>query len=45
LRQFNTSFPGTDEPQFYVDGGLMWNYPVNMFDDRKYARKLADGAK
>ncbi|MEN6492469.1 MAG: patatin-like phospholipase family protein [Rectinema sp.] len=37
-------FPGTDEPQFYVDGGLMWNYPVNMFDDRKYARKLADGA-
>jgi len=37
-------FPGTDEEQFYVDGGLMWNYPVNMFDDRKYTKKLSNGA-
>ena len=37
-------YPGTEEPQFYVDGGIMWNYPVNLFDDKKYARKLADGA-
>lgn len=37
-------YPGTDGPQFYVDGGIMWNYPVNLFDDRKYVRKLVDGA-
>jgi len=37
-------YPGTEEPQFYVDGGIMWNYPVNLFDDKKYTRKLADGA-
>lgn len=37
-------YPDTDEAQTYVDGGLMWNYPVNMFDDKKYAKKLVDDA-
>lgn len=37
-------YPGTEEPQFYVDGGVMWNYPINLFDDHKYCRKLNDGA-
>ncbi len=37
-------YPETGEEQCYVDGGLMWNYPVDMFDDQKYAKKLVDGA-
>lgn len=36
-------YPGTHEPQYYADGGIMWNYPVNIFDDRKYGRSIADG--
>lgn len=36
-------YPGTDEEQCYVDGGLMWNYPVDIFDDERYAKKLSDG--
>lgn len=26
-----------------VDGGLTWNYPVNLFDDMKYLEKKANG--
>ena len=26
-------YPGTAEPQFYADGGIMWNYPIGIFDD------------
>lgn len=37
-------YPGTQEPQYYVDGGIMWNYPINLFDDRAYTRRLKDGA-
>jgi NTE family protein len=36
-------YPGTDEEQCYVDGGLMWNYPIDMFDDEKYAKRLSTG--
>ena len=30
------------QPQVYADGGVLWNYPIDMFDDRKYGR-LKDG--
>jgi len=36
-------YPGTNEPQLYVDGGIMWNYPVNIFDESPYSKKLRDG--
>lgn len=36
-------YPGTDKPQTYVDGGIMLNYPVGIFDDAKYCRKLQRG--
>lgn len=26
-----------------VDGGVTWNYPVNLFDDKRYLRKPAHG--
>ena len=31
-------YPGTASDQLYVDGGVMWNYPISIFDhpaDRK----------
>ena len=31
-------YPGTSLPQVYADGGVLWNYPIDLFDDRKYAR-------
>lgn len=36
-------YPGTLEPQSYVDGGVMWNYPINLFDDPRYGRKIVNG--
>ena len=36
-------YPGTSEPQFYADGGVMWNYPLSIFDDPKYGRKFSGG--
>lgn len=36
-------YPGTSEPQFYADGGVMWNYPIGIFDDPKYGRRLSNG--
>ncbi|HOV93665.1 MAG TPA: patatin-like phospholipase family protein [Spirochaetales bacterium] len=36
-------YPGTDSPQTYVDGGMMLNYPVGIFDDLKYCHKLQRG--
>lgn len=36
-------YPGTPEPQYYADGGVMWNYPISVFDDEKYGRKLSKG--
>lgn len=36
-------YPGTDKPQTYVDGGIMLNYPVGIFDDAKYCHKLQRG--
>jgi NTE family protein len=37
-------YPGTEGTQYYVDGGLMWNYPIDMFDDEKYTKKQYEGA-
>jgi hypothetical protein len=42
-RQCSTSTTGTDEEQCYVDAASMWNYPVDMFDDEKYAKRLSNG--
>lgn len=36
-------YPGTSKPQFYADGGVMWNYPISVFDDPKYGKKLSRG--
>ncbi|MCE5255839.1 MAG: patatin-like phospholipase family protein [Spirochaetaceae bacterium] len=36
-------YPGTDKPQLYADGGVMLNYPIGIFDDTKYCRKLQHG--
>jgi len=36
-------FPGTDKDQLYSDGGVLWNYPISLFDDPKYCDKLDDG--
>ncbi len=36
-------YPGTSEAQFYADGGVMWNYPISIFDDPKYGRRLSNG--
>ena len=36
-------YPGTSGPQFYADGGILCNYPVSIFDDPKYGRKLSMG--
>ncbi|MCX7026369.1 MAG: patatin-like phospholipase family protein [Spirochaetes bacterium] len=36
-------YPGTDSPQVYADGGVMWNYPRGLFDDRKYGRRIVGG--
>lgn len=29
----------------WVDGGVSWNYPVNLFDDTKYIKKPENGQK
>lgn len=31
-------YPGTAAPQLYADGGIMWNYPISIFDDPVYGR-------
>ena len=36
-------YPGTPHPQVYADGGVMWNYPLSVFDDPKYCRRLDRG--
>ncbi len=36
-------YPGMPEPSFFADGGVMWNYPVSIFDDPKYGRKFSQG--
>jgi len=36
-------YPGTAKEQLYADGGVLWNYPISLFDDTKYIRRLADG--
>ena len=36
-------YPGTTGEQLYADGGVLWNYPVSLFDDTKYVRRLSDG--
>lgn len=36
-------YPGTSEPQSYADGGIMWNYPINLFDDPRYGKKIVNG--
>jgi NTE family protein len=36
-------YPGTVEPSFFADGGVMWNYPISIFDDPKYGRKFVQG--
>jgi NTE family protein len=36
-------YPGTEDEQLYVDGGIMWNYPIGLFDDPKYGRKFSEG--
>jgi len=36
-------YPGTSGPQLYADGGVLWNYPISIFDDPKYGRKLYMG--
>lgn len=36
-------YPGTPRAQVYADGGVMWNYPLSVFDDPKYCRRLDRG--
>lgn len=36
-------YPGTDRPQVYADGGVVQNYPVGLFDDPRYCRRLVNG--
>ncbi|MDQ7797009.1 MAG: patatin-like phospholipase family protein [Spirochaetia bacterium] len=36
-------YPGTDSPQLYADGGVMWNYPVNIFDEPRFGRLQENG--
>jgi len=36
-------YPGTERPQVYADGGVMLNYPLSVFDDQKYCRRLDRG--
>lgn len=36
-------YPGTERPQIYADGGVMLNYPLSVFDDQKYCRRLDRG--
>jgi len=32
-------YPGTAEPQLYADGGIMWNYPIGLFDGPSFSKK------
>ncbi|HWP69407.1 MAG TPA: patatin-like phospholipase family protein, partial [Rectinemataceae bacterium] len=36
-------YPGTTQPQLYADGGVMWNFPISIFDDPKYGKKFNKG--
>lgn len=36
-------YPGTRETQLYADGGVMWNYPISLFDDPEYGKKFSKG--
>lgn len=36
-------YPGTESTQLYADGGIMWNYPIGIFDDERHAKKLVKG--
>ena len=36
-------YPGTEATQLYADGGIMWNYPIGMFDDERYGRRIVKG--
>jgi len=36
-------YPGTPRSQFYADGGVMWNFPINIFDNPKYGKKFSKG--
>ncbi len=36
-------YPGTQGPQYYADGGLMWNYPIELFDDPRFGRRMTKG--
>ncbi|MDD3981312.1 MAG: patatin-like phospholipase family protein [Spirochaetia bacterium] len=33
-------YPGTQGSQYFADGGLMWNYPIELFDQAKYGRRM-----
>jgi NTE family protein len=36
-------YPGTQGPQYYADGGLMWNYPIELFDEARFGRRMTKG--
>ncbi|MFA6366126.1 MAG: patatin-like phospholipase family protein [Candidatus Hydrogenedentales bacterium] len=36
-------YPGTDDSQYFADGGVMWNYPISIFDDPKFGKKFSKG--
>jgi len=36
-------YPGTASPQIYADGGIMWNYPVSLFDEPRFGRIQHNG--
>ncbi len=36
-------YPGEQGLQYYADGGLMWNYPIELFDDPKFGTKTTKG--
>lgn len=36
-------YPGTQGTQYFADGGLMWNYPIELFDNPRFGRRMAQG--
>ncbi|HOI23388.1 MAG: patatin-like phospholipase family protein [Spirochaetia bacterium] len=36
-------YPGTQGLQYFADGGLMWNYPIELFDEARFGRRMAKG--
>ncbi len=37
-------YPGTGTPQSYADGGIMWNYPITLFDNARYGMRKGAGS-